>query len=121
MLLFLQQSTHPTNISHGIAVSPNPPAIDKDLMQRYITMQVSITEAPRIVCHPTHLMLLSLQLALRLYLAFDQELMIESGRWRPQDRAMQALVWLFVRYAMWDGLTWKEEKPFHRPGWDGDT
>ena len=121
MLLFLRQSTYPTNISRGIAVGPNLPVIDQDLMQRYITMQVSITEAPRIVCHPTHLMLLSLQLALRLYLAFDQELMIESERWRPQDRAMQALVWLFVRYAMWDGLTWKEEKSFHRPGWDGDT
>ena len=100
---------------------PQPPVIDQDLIQRYITMQVSITKAPRIVCHPTHLMLLSLQHTLRLYLALDKELMIESERCRPQDRSMQRLVWLFVRYAMWDGLTWKEKEPYHRPSSDGDT
>ena len=37
--------------------------------------------------------------------------MIKWKEWTPEDRQMQRLVWIFVRYAMWDGLTWVAKKP----------
>lgn len=94
-------------------IFPEQPLIQQDLMQNYMSSQVTITNAPEIANHPAHLMLLDLQRDLRKRCAWYDEIGLNWQRWAPADRGMQRLVWLFVRYAMLDGLTWVVKKHFH--------
>ena len=99
-------------------VFPEPPVIDQDLLNVYNAAQVSIMDPPEMYNHPKNVILSTLQSGLRRKWKYDREASRKWDEWTPADRQMQRLVWTFVRYSMWDGLTFVSEyRDYAKKNW----
>jgi hypothetical protein len=92
-------------------VSPEKPIIPPDLAKIYKSARVKITEPQETSNHPIHFMLLGIQAELRFQAALDYGSREQRKTWRPVDWEMQRFVWMFIRFSMWDGMSWLEGRP----------
>jgi hypothetical protein len=90
------------------------PGKDEHLLQVYTAAEVKMIEAPAMSnVHLTHRLLFNLQYQLPWSYRREREFKLSWNQATPAGGLMQRFVWMAVRYAIWDGLTFLDTSKHH--------